>query len=674
MSEQTPRTIVLGLDGLDARLTRRLILAGVLPRMGRLAQSHGFREVLSTTPAESAVAWTSFSRGGNPGRTNVFDFVGRDVGSYLPRLMGSRSETVDVGLSLGQRQWTTAAAGVGGGLAGYASSRCVTRRAWLKGCAALGAGGSLAGGVGVALHRWLPDKAERIESTVQGKPWWDRLAASGQQCVAMRIPMAYPARAHPNVRLLGGLGVPDIHGTQGSYLLLSDAPESHGDSHVLPISWQGDHSRVAIPGPRDVLTHRRTVVAVLELVWLGKNRLRVRSGDAAQEINKGDWSAPIRVTFSVSPFVRRHAIARLHFCDAPGVIQLYLTPLQYDAAQSLPVNPISSPPGFAAELEGRIGPYQTIGWETQTAALISGDLDEQAYLVDAHKALALNEKQLLSELHDADWRHFMFVVQATDQITHIFFDKSVVSMREGGEIEVDHPLIRLYRRLDELVGRVADQAESLGSRLIVMSDHGFSPYRRAVNLNTWLARRGYIAIKDRSRWDGSSAAGVLDREVWSNVDWFNTRAFALGLGGIYLNVEGREPLGIVKRSGEYAFLQRRLIRDLEEWQDPVTGERLFKNVYRRQDVYSGPYVENAPDLILGFREGYRVSSSTVVGGIPPDEITDNRSAWKADHCGIDASLIPGVCLTNFHSNWPHALPIAELASRIWPTLHAQVPE
>jgi predicted AlkP superfamily phosphohydrolase/phosphomutase len=295
-------------------------------------------------------------------------------------------------------------------------------------------------------------------------------------------------------------------------------------------------------------------------------------------------------------------------------------------------------------------------------------LDEKAYLADFNAALDANEAQLDWLMGRNDWDQLMLVAQSTDQASHMFFDEAAVSMRAGGAgaIDASHPLVGVYQRVDRIVGKLAAAAAARKCRLVVMSDHGFAPYRRAVNLNTFLARKGWLALQDRTRWDPPEAGAVLSGFVWGNVDWFNTRAYAIGLGGIYLNVAGREKEGIVKQNGEYEFIQSRLITALLEWRDPKTGQPVFANVYRAQDIYEGPHAGSGPDLVLGFNEGYRVSSASAVGGIPQEPITDNTGHWLADHCGIDAPLIPGICFTNFSVDWPGQVAIGSLAARIWP--------
>ncbi len=671
MLVNSPRTIVLGLDGLDARLTRVLMDQGWLPGMTALARNHGLRETLSTTPAESGVAWACFARGANPGHTNLFDFVERSEGSYAPRLAGVRYHTAPVGFSqAGHGALLTGLAAIGG-IGAYAGATRLTRRQWLKWTAA-GSGALLAGGaVGGAAWAWRPRRQELAESTVMGRAWWDRQARQGVRSVVLRVPMTFPAGAEPGARLMAGLGVPDIRGTQGVYTLLTDHAEVSGPRQI-PIVWRHDAAVIRLPGPENPVRLGSTSDAQLHLRRLEPDRILVSTGHGEQRVERGTWSSWITLDFRFSPLAGQTGRARAYFAPGPGDVRLYLTPIEFDP-QDVPTGvPIGSPAAWARQLAQTVGDYRTIGWETATQGLADGVLDEAAYLVDATTAIDGNEALLHTQLSRDDWDHLTLVVQATDQVSHMFWDDEVVAVQRGEKrADPEHPLVMVYRRADQIVQRVADEARTLKTRLVVLSDHGFAPFRQAVNLNTWLARRGWLALKDRDARDGASADKILASTPWANVDWFNTRAYAMGLAGIYLNVVGREPDGIVKPQGEYEFLQNRLIRDLLDWTDPATGRPVFANVYRRQDIYDGPYVDAAPDLIFGLHEGYRVSSATVVGGIPEGEMTPNASHWCGDHCGVDAGLIPGILLANFNTSWPARTPIAQLADHLWPGLEEQ---
>ena len=684
------RTIIIGFDGADARLTAVLMRAGLLPNFSALAAQGAFRHLLSTTPAESAVAWTSFTMAHNPGHTGIFDFVARSPHSYAPRLSDCHSSAQPVPPSLARR-WTAAAStGLLAALAACTAASHIhppatpapqdtdpptpsnkklhapSRRTLLKSSASLAAGLLATSALGLPLTRWLPTRTETFRSNIAGQPWWDRLATLGQRSIVLRIPLTFPAHAHPNVRLLAGLGVPDIRLTTGAYTLLTDSPNPAKTNH-LPLTWHNDRCTVRIPGP-DALNSSAPAFVTLHLHRLSHDTLSLTSASRSITLKKGDKSDFFPLSFPLSPLVHIRAIARFFYLPDPSATSIYITPIEFDPASPPDDNPISSPPDFARQLHADIGPYHTVGWDTQSAALSDRLIDHHAYLQDVHHALDLNTAQLLSQLHRNDWDNLMIVIQATDQAHHMLFDAPAAAMQSGSPVIPSHPLLSVYQHMDAIVGQVLSAIKNTNTRLVVMSDHGFAPFRRAVNVNTFLAQKGYLALKDKSRWDSPDASAVLASEPWSNVDWFNTRAYALGLAGVYLNVANREPAGIVKYPDEYEFLQDRLAAALMEWTDPQTSQPIFAAIHRRQDIYTGPHAPSAPDLILAYNEGYRTSSPSAVGGIPQHAITDNTTPWLADHCGTHPPLIPGLCLTSFPNTFPSPLPIHLLPSLLWPQL------
>ena len=146
--------------------------------------------------------------------------------------------------------------------------------------------------------------------------------------------------------------------------------------------------------------------------------------------------------------------------------------------------------------------------------------------------------------------------------------------------------------------------DSSGTALMVLSDHGFCAFRRGVNVNAWLRDNGYLSLKNGGRESGSFFEGV---------DWSRTRAYALGLGGFYLNMQGREAQGIVDRR-EAEPLKAEIIRNLAALRDD-DGATPIRNVYATASLYRGPYLDAAPDFIVGYNEGYRCSWEGAVGKV-----------------------------------------------------------
>jgi predicted AlkP superfamily phosphohydrolase/phosphomutase len=180
--------------------------------------------------------------------------------------------------------------------------------------------------------------------------------------------------------------------------------------------------------------------------------------------------------------------------------------------------------------------------------------------------------------------------------------------------------------------------------LMVFSDHGFSTFRRTVHLNSWLAENGFMTLTQKVSKDDKEGGGLFQY-----VDWEKTQAYALGFGSIYLNIKGREKHGIVEAGAEAESVSNAIIETLSKLTDPTDGQRAVKSVYKNKDIYSGDQANNAPDLVVGFEDGFRVSWQTAIGGAPSEIMEDNLKKWSGDHI-IDPSIVPGILLTNFSTN------------------------
>jgi predicted AlkP superfamily phosphohydrolase/phosphomutase len=311
---------------------------------------------------------------------------------------------------------------------------------------------------------------------------------------------------------------------------------------------------------------------------------------------------------------------------------------------------ISSPASYSKELAERNGIYKTLGWPEDTWALNEEKIDEETFLEDLNDTFDRQRLLLLDALDRAKPDLFVDVFQSTDKVQHMFWRlvdprhpmyNRRLADRYGDAID------RVYMRADTLVGEVLERCRDGRTTLLVVSDHGFSSFRKAVNLNTWLVRNGYMTL--------TSSDPVRDRNLddlfgrgtfWPNVDWKRTRAYALALGQIYLNVRGREREGVIATGGEYEALRREIVERLSALRDDETGEPVVRRVYTREELYHGPYASEAPDLVVGFEEGYRVSWQTSLGGIPPDILEPNERRWSADHCSVDPAQVPGVLFSS----------------------------
>jgi predicted AlkP superfamily phosphohydrolase/phosphomutase len=194
-----------------------------------------------------------------------------------------------------------------------------------------------------------------------------------------------------------------------------------------------------------------------------------------------------------------------------------------------------------------------------------------------------------------------------------------------------------FRACDAIIGEALGQADE-ETLLIVLSDHGMAGFERGVHLNTWLHANGFLTLKEGMR--PSAEAGDLLQAV----DWSRTRAYALGLGAIYLNLKGREERGIVEAS-DVGGLKDAIATGLAGLADRDRGKMPVRAVRSKEELYSGKYASAAPDMLVNFAEGYRVSWDTPMGGIPEGLFQDNDKRWCADHA-IDPTLVPGVLFMN----------------------------
>jgi predicted AlkP superfamily phosphohydrolase/phosphomutase len=204
---------------------------------------------------------------------------------------------------------------------------------------------------------------------------------------------------------------------------------------------------------------------------------------------------------------------------------------------------------------------------------------------------------------------------------------------ESAPAEYRETIKNWYKQMDEILGAVL---AGIGREdtLFVLSDHGFNTFRRTANINSWLRDNGYLGLKDPGAPDGD--------ELLRNVDWPETKAYAIGFGGIYINQEGRERHGTVKPGAAAAeALKEEISEKLKLWHDEKYNRAVVSRVYKKEEIFRGKYSSGAPDLYIGFNIGYRASWQTALGGAPQELLEDNLKKWSGDHL-FDPRLIPGV--------------------------------
>ncbi len=604
------RIYILGFDGMDYHVTERLLAEGKLPNLARMKNQGAMRRLETTNPAQSPVAWSTFSTGMNPGKTRIYDFLRRNPKTYYPDF-----STVTV-----QR-------------------------------------GRFAFG-------FFPTRAPKIINNRKGTTFWAIAARKGTKATILQAPINFPPESLPNGVLLSGLGVPDIRGTMGTFSYWATDATNAGDTEMggkvarLKLDAAG-RARSVVHGPRNPLAERDaegripdlTIPVEFHRVKRGPGAVpavRIALQGAVRTVRQGEWSDWYSIGFTVAPMVTVRGIARFHVVEASPELRIYLSPISFDPRR--PPVPISQPPAYSAQAARRIGLYKTLGWPEDTWALNEEKIDERIFLEDLHETFNRQREVVFDALRQTDPELFVTVFQSTDKIQHMFWRlvdpkhpmyHRLLAERYGGEIE------RVYQRADTLVGEFLARVRRDGGTLLVVSDHGFSSFRTAVNINTWLVRNGQMTLSKLDPVRDRNLEDLFGRGTfWPNVDWKKTRAYALALGQIYVNLNGRERDGVVAPGAEYEAVRNELIAKLLTLRDPETGEPVVRRVYKREELFRGPYFHEAPDLVIGFHEGYRVSWQTSLGGIPPEILEPNERRWNADHCSVDPELVPGVLFSS----------------------------
>jgi predicted AlkP superfamily phosphohydrolase/phosphomutase len=364
----------------------------------------------------------------------------------------------------------------------------------------------------------------------------------------------------------------------------------------------------------------------------------------------------VRVKFKFSMLQSVPGQVRFFLRSVSPCVEFYVSPVNFDP--SAPLFPVSTPAEFSKELAAEIGSFSTLGMAEDHTALNNGRLDEAAYLAQCGLVLAEREKMAFHELARFTEGLFFVVFDTPDRVQHMFW-----RFRDAQHPFYDADLAREftrqveehYRHYDGVLARVMEHSDA-ETLLVVLSDHGFGTFRRAVHVNTWLFENGLLALRGNHKPD--EALG----ECFSQVEWSKTYAYALGLGGIYLNKKRRERDGILEENGEAARVRKAIVKGLTGLPDAATGKVAINSVSCAEEIYSGACIADAPDLLVNYAPGFRVSWQTALGGMPHGLFEDNLRRWSGDHI-IDPQAVPGILLLNRAAVRNHA-DIRDLAPTI----------
>lgn len=601
------RLIIVGFDGMDPVLAQKWMDDGSLPNFRKLAATGSFKPLQTSNPPQSPVAWSDFATGTGPGDHGIYDFLRRDPETHNPAYSISESIPPQNVLSLFGME--------------------------------------------------LPLDSGEINNRRQGVPFWSAVEEQGGYSTVLRVPVTFPP--DPIHRMMSGMGVPDLLGTQGTYTFYSTRPatasEASGARTVRMRPNREGHIETFLEGPDHPLKPEAPALKTAMTLNPSGDKVRIRIADADIELSEGEWSDWVTVPFSFFGPASVSGTVRFYLVNGYPRVQLYISPIQIDPRE--PVVPLSSPPDYAADLADTFGLYHTIGMPEETWSLNEGHLSDHAYLEMVKTILQERENMFFDALERKDSNVVVGVFVQTDRVSHMFYrgiDPEHPLYEETDE-EARNAIHWIYTEADRVLGRTMEQM-GLNDRLIVLSDHGFAPFRRAVNLNRWLLDKGFLVLQE-----GKTESGV----GFAAVDWTRTRAYALGLNSVFINQAGREARGIVEEN-EARKIKRQIMQQLPQLIDPDKGLRIVREVFDGEKLYPGNANNDAPDLVIGYEPGFRASWQTTLGGAPRKLVGDNTKKWSGDHC-IAPEAVPGVLFTSFEPETPiESIPdIADYAREHW---------
>ncbi len=585
------RVIIIGFDGMDYKLMNRFMKAGKhFPHFEKLAEQGTFAPLLSTEPPISPVAWSTFATGVNPGKHNIFDFLTTDRKTYMPKI--SCSEIIP------------------------------PKRFWHIG-------------------KWtVPLSRPKIELKRKSQSFWKIVGDRGIFASVLRVPYTFPPEKFYGT-MLSGLGTPDLRGSQGSFSFYTT--DGGGQSDI----WEGEFEKLEKVGE-----HRYTgkIKGPANPFVKGNPPLKIpfyltlhpENGSAVFEVNKekvtieankiSDW---VKLEFKAG-LVKIAGVTQLALSNTDPV-RLYLAPINIDPES--PSMAVSHPRIFSVYLAKLLGPFATLGMVEDTTAVNEKVLSESLFVDQVYNAQREREQVFFDSLKKLKKGLVVQVFEATDRIQHMFWrymkDSGSPAPQPSKDEQVRQAIYHSYRAMDDFLGRLFTFLKD-DDCLMIVSDHGFNAFNRGFHLNSWLHKEGYLVLKeDKSESD----------KWYADVDWSKSKAYGQGLNGMFLNMKGREKYGIVNSGKEAEALKEEIKRKLLKLKDPKTAQPVAKGVWKREEIYKGPYVQNAPDVVVGYNIGIRVSWESSVNYVGNEIFGDNTRMWSGDHA-FTRDQVPGIFFCN----------------------------
>lgn len=585
------RVLLIGFDGMDYNLFKQFRKQGhKFPNFEKLVQQGTFSPLWSTEPPISPVAWSTFTTGVNPGKHNIFDFLTTDRATYMPKMAGS-----DI----------------------------IPPRRSLK------------------IGGWeIPLGTPKIELKRKSQSFWKIVSGKGIYATVLRMPFTFPPEKFYG-SMLAGLGTPDLRGTQGSFSFYSNGPAGNYDisdgvfESLQPLG--GDRFSGRIKGPGHPFRKGNPPLEIpftLALdrenksveIAVGKEKIRLRQNQLSPWV-KLDFKAGLIGVAGIAQWV----------LEEVEPLKLYLSPINIDPEK--PSMPVSHPKIFSVYLAKLLGSFATLGMAEDTWSLNERVLSEKNFIEQVYRTQEERERIFFNTLAKIRDGLVIQVFETTDRIQHMFWrylpGSGSPAPRTSDDPQVTGAILESYRRMDVFLEKLYKKMLP-NDLLMIVSDHGFNAFNRGFNLNTWLHREGYLVLNEGKKTSG---------KWYADVDWSRSRAYGQGLNGIFLNLKGRESQGIVAPGAEAEALKKEIKEKLMRVVDEKHKKNAVKAAFIREEIYRGPYTVNAPDVVVGYAVGYRVSWESAVNYVGEELFTDNTRMWSGDHA-FTRDQIPGVFFAN----------------------------
>ena len=583
------RVVILGLDGLDHGVVSKMLDEGKLPHFAKLRDQGGFQSLGSTLPPISPVAWSSFQTGVNPGKHNIFDFLVPDEQSYLPKI-----SSVEI-----------------------RPPRPLFR-----------------------IGKWaLPFKTSDVRLLRKSRPFWSFLSDFGIFNCIIRVPITFPPEKLRGVQL-SAMCVPDLRGTQGEFTRFTSAKleaEKVYGGNVVPVTRNNRVVTSELSGPPHPTHPERGPLKIpFQVTIKNADQATLKIGDKSYTLKLGKYTDWIQIRFRSGLTSSVFGVCKFLLLSIEPDFELYVTPINIDPEK--PAMQIGYPSVYPIYLAKRQGPYATLGLAEDTWGLNDQVLSDDHFRQQCLDTDRERESMFFDSLEKVPRGLCVCVFDGTDRMQHMFwryFDKDHPARPLNVPVEHANAIEDLYERMDGLVGRTVEKCEGTDTLLMVLSDHGFNSFRRGIDLNRWLELNGYLCVDDSRR----------DEDYLAGIDWEKTRAFAIGLTGIFLNLKSRFSKGIVEDGNEAEQLKTEIAERLGSVTDPLDGSTAIRRIYQADKIYRGPYKGQAPDLIIGYERGYRVAWEAANGQTSREVFHANTRAWSGDHC-VDPSVVPGILFCN----------------------------